>query len=86
MSIQSKRVRGDVGWYADGKKKPIAYSTTATSHFLAIIHEMYPTATVNKIKDMLTDKNKYLPNPEALAILEAYIKAGEGEKIPRWRY
>ena len=33
---------------------------------------------------MLSDRRRYIPDPEALAVLDAYIKAGEGETVPRW--
>lgn len=72
-------------FYADGRKKPIAESTTATNDFLVIVHETHPDATISQLKDIITDRNKYILNPEAVKVLDAYIKAGEADKIPRWK-
>ena len=72
-------------FYVDRKKKPIAESTEATNDFLVMVHEMNPEATVLQLKELITDRNKFILNPEAVEVLDAYIEAGEGDKVPRWR-
>lgn len=77
--------KGDVSFYADDYKKPIAYSTVATNDFLVIVHEMYPMSDIYELKNILEDRNQWIRNPEAIAVLDAYIKAGAGNTIPNWR-
>ena len=66
------------------RKRPIAKASTATSEYLAAVHEQHPRATIRELRDLLSDRRRYIPDPEALAVLDAYIKAGEGETVPRW--
>lgn len=73
-------------WAHRGKRKrPIAGSTAATSYFLVAVHEEHPDCTIAQLRDLLTDKTQYILDPEAVAVCDAYIKAGEGDVIPRWR-
>lgn len=73
-------------WAHRGKRKrPIAGSTKATSDFLVIVHEEHPCCTIAQLRDLLTDRTQYILEPEAVAVCDAYIKAGEGDVIPRWR-
>lgn len=43
-------------WYAPAKRKgkspvrKVSESTTATGNFLALVHEMHPTATIGQIR------------------------------------
>lgn len=73
----------DVAFYLS-KRKKIAGSTTATNDFLVIIHEDHPEMTISQLKELLLDKTKFIYHPEAIAVLDAYIKAGEGDTVPRW--
>lgn len=75
----------DVEYHVPGRKRPVAGSTTATSLFLAIVHEDHPTFTISQLREVITDKTKYIPDPEAVAVLDAHIKAGYGDHIPNWR-
>lgn len=75
----------DVNYYAPKRKPPVAGSTKATSDFLAVVHEQHPTCTIRQLRDLLTDRTQYILEPEAVAVCDAYIKAGEGDVIPRWR-
>ena len=82
------KVRGpDVHYWAHTRKrkKPIAGSTKATSDFLVVVHEEHPDCTVSQLRDLLTDRTRYILEPEAVAVLDAYIKAGEGDVIPNWK-
>ena len=82
------KMRGpDVQFFAHNRKrkKPIAGSTCATNLFLVIVHEEHPDYTVSQLRDLLTDKTKYIYEPEAVAVLDASIKAGEGDIIPNWK-
>lgn len=76
---------GDVHYLVPGKKRPVAGSSKATSDFLAIIHEQNPTATIVQLRAIITDRSLWLPNPEAIAVLDAHIKAGYSDFVPNWR-
>lgn len=65
--------------------RPIAGSTTATNDFLVLVHETYPEATISRLKELLTDRSKFILNPEAVAVLDAYITRGYGDYVPEWR-
>lgn len=73
----------DVAFYSS-KRKKIAGSTTATNDFLVIIHEDHPEMTISQLKELLLDKTKFIYHPEAIAVLDAYIEAGEGDTVPMW--
>ena len=82
--------RWDVHYYIRDRKykrgyKIIAGSTKATNDLLVIVHEEYPNFTVNQLKTLLTDRRQFIYNPEAVAVLDAYIKAGWGNQIPNWK-
>lgn len=76
----------DVEYFVPGRKRRIAGSTRAVSDFLSIVHEDYPTLTVRQIRELISDRTRYIPDPEAIAVLDAYIKVGYGDHIPNWRY
>lgn len=76
---------GDVEYHVSGKKRPVAGSSRATSYFLVIIHEQNPTATIAQLRAIITDRSQWLPNPEAIAVLDAHIKAGYSDFVPNWR-
>lgn len=72
-------------YYAPRRKRPIAVSTIATSEFLAMVHKTFPTFTISQLKEVISDRRKYIVFPEALEVLDVYIKAGYGDHIPKWR-
>lgn len=66
---------GDIRYYAENKKRPIAYSTKATRAYLKVVSHIYDT--VNEIKAHI----EYCP--EAIKVLDEYIKRGYGEAVLR---
>ena len=66
------------------RKRPIAGSTIATYDFLVYLHEEHPDYTINQLRALLMDRTQFLPQPEAVAVLDAYIGIGEGDTVPRW--
>lgn len=72
-------------YYVPGRKRRIAGSTVATSEFLAMVHKTFPTFTISQLKELISDRREYIVFPEALEVLDAYIKAGYGDHIPKWR-
>lgn len=66
------------------RKRPIAGSTIATMDFLVWLHGEHPDYTINRLRALLLDRTQFLPQPEAVAVLDKYIKIGEGEHVPRW--
>ena len=72
-----RKSKGDVTWYPiDRKKKrPIAYSTTATSNLIGLLAEDHET-----IQDVYNAINY---DDEAKNILEIYINLGYGGEIAR---
>lgn len=75
----------DVEYYVPGRKRRVAGSTKATSDFLAIVHEAYPTATIAQLREIITDKTLYIYNPEAVKVLDAHIAVGYSSHVPVWR-
>ena len=75
----------DVEYYVPGRKRRVAGSTKPTSDFLVMIHQQHPTATIRQMYAIIPDRSQWLPNPEAIAVLEAHISAGYGGYIPDWR-
>lgn len=73
-------------YHIPGRKRPVAESTIATGHFLALVHEDNPTLTISQLRELITDKTKFILNPEAVAVLDAHIKAHYGDHVPVWRY
>ena len=85
MKFMKNRPKGDVEWYAPNRKKPIAYSTIATSEYIVMLAQNGGT-----IKDIYEKIAWY---EDAKSILEKYIQLGYGEKIAaewfkndEWRY
>lgn len=74
-----------VGYYVPGRKRRVTGSTKATSDFLAMVHQLNPALTISQLYTLITDRSRWLPNPEAIAVLEAHISAGYGGYIPDWR-
>lgn len=77
----------DVEFYAHNpkRKRRIAGSTKATNDFLVMVHNDYPNYTIGQLKKLITDETKYILFPEAVEVLDAYIKIGEKDLIPKWR-
>lgn len=75
----------DVEYHAAGRKKRIAGSTRATSDFLAIVHGEHPAFTIRQLRELVTDRSRYILQPEAVEVLDAHIQAGYGDYIPEWR-
>lgn len=67
------------------KRKRLIGTTKATSDFLVIVHEQYPDMTIEQLRDLLLDKTKFVYEPEAIAVLDAYIKAGEKDIVPNFQ-
>ena len=67
------------------KRRRLAGSTKATNDFLVIVHEQYPNKTISQLRDLLLDKTQFIYYPEAVAVLDAYIKAGEADIVPCWK-
>lgn len=75
----------DIEYYVPGRKRPIAGSTRATYDFLVVVHENNPTLTIKQLYELITDRSKYIFQPEAVEVLNAYIKAGYADCLPTWR-
>lgn len=75
----------DVEYYVPGRKRRIAGSTKATSDFLVLVHLDRPSLTISQLREVITDKTQFILNPEAVAVLDAHIKAGYGNHVPNWR-
>ena len=75
----------DVEYFVPSRKKRIAGSTKSTSDFLVYIHENNPTLTIVQLRALITDRSKFIFQPEAVEVLDAYIKAGYGDFVPTWR-
>ena len=75
----------DAEYYVSGRKKRVAGSTIAVRDFLALIHEENPELTIRQIKELITDRSRYIINMEAVEVLDAHINAGYGDIIPSWK-
>ena len=75
----------DVEYFVSGRKKRVAGSTKAVSDFLVLVHEENPTLTIRQLRELITDKSRYIENVDAIAILDAHIKVGFGDTIPSWK-
>lgn len=75
----------DVEYYVRGRKRRVSGSTVATERFLVMVHQDHPDATISQLREIITDKTKYILCPEGLAVLDDHIKAGYGDHIPNWR-
>ena len=85
MKFMRNSHKGDVEWHVPNRKKPIAYSTIATSEYIVTLAQYGGT-----IKDIYEKIAWY---EDAKLILEKYIQLGYGEKIAaewfkedEWRY
>ena len=69
------KMKGDVHWTVPNKKKPIAYSTVATSNLIGLLAQDFET-----IQDVY-DAINY--DEEAKEILQKYIDLGYGNEIAK---
>lgn len=76
----------DVEFFAPGRKSRVCGSTQATSDFLSIVHYEHPEYTILQLKDLIADRTQFIPNPEAISVLDSYIKLGYENYVPKWRY
>lgn len=65
----------DAQWHCPGRKRPIAYSTMATS--LSIVEMAKDGGTVKELRD------KMIYDREAQMVLDEYIKRGFGDWIAK---
>lgn len=63
----------DIDWNIPGRKRPIAYSTVATS--LSIVEMAKDGGTVKELRD------KMIYDREAQMVLDEYIKRGFGDMM-----
>lgn len=75
----------DVVYYTPGRKRRVAGSTIATNAFLVLIHKENPEATIAELRCIISDRTRFIYNPDATEVLDAYIKAGYGGYIPNWK-
>lgn len=75
----------DVEYFVSGRKKRVAGSTKAVSDFLVLVHEENPTLTIRQLRELITDKSRYIENVDAIVVLDAHIKVGFGDTIPSWK-
>ena len=75
----------DIEYYVNGRKRRIAGSTKAVNDFLVLVHKENPTFTIRQLRELITDRSRYILNREAVEVLDAYIKAGEGDEVPAWK-
>lgn len=68
--MPARRNKGDVLWYAPGRKNPIAYSTRAASDLIVLLAE--EGGTIAELKCRINY------DIEAKAVLQAYIDRGYG--------
>ena len=82
-----RKCRYDYEFFLHKKKRktPIFGTTAATSDFLVIVSQNNPEMTISELRELLTDRSKCIPSPEAIVCFDAYIKHGEGDVIPRWK-
>lgn len=67
--------KGDVSYYLPNRKRPIAYSTIASSDIIALLAKDYET-----IQDVYDHINY---DEEAKQVLGIYISKGHGNQIAR---
>ena len=73
MMAKKRNTKGDVAWYVPNRKRPIAYSTKATSNYIILLAES--GKTISEIYNLVNY------NQEAKDILQKYIEFGYGNMI-----
>lgn len=71
----SKKIRGDVGWYVPGRKKPIAYSSRATSDLIVALAD--DGSTIREIYENINF------DEDAKDIMQKYVKLGFGDIVAK---
>lgn len=69
--MSAAKLGGDVHWHIPGRKKPIAYSTKATSDLIAVLAG--DGGTIAEVQRRINY------DMEAKAVLQAYIDRGYGD-------
>ena len=83
MDTQGKTKR-EAFFYIPTRNRAITWSTQETSEFLAQVHQRHPMATVSQLREILSSEECSPIHTAAVAVLDAYIKAGHGEYVPDW--
>jgi hypothetical protein len=76
---KSKWYSKDVAWYSKKYKRPIAYSTVATSDFISLINQ--PNKTAKELYNYLTNENLVIRDNEAISIMKAFMNKGLDDEI-----
>ena len=66
------------------QKEPGGESDKGSRALPAIVHGADPAATIRQIQDIMTDRRNYIPDYEAMTVLERHIAVGYGGHIPDW--
>ena len=92
MSKQGRKTKGDVVFYAPPLKPNakcrftmVTWSNIATIIFLGIIHEQHQDLTIIQLYELISDREKFLRNVEALKVLQDHIDKGYGGCVPNWK-
>jgi len=72
MNEGIRKRKGDIEWHVKGRKKPIAYSTKASSDLIKVLVEEHFDATISEIHGMIHF------DEEAKSVLQKYIDLGLG--------
>ena len=67
------------GYYINGRKTPIEYSTTSDMYWLGIMAEDNKELTFEQLLNDI-HKGRYLVSEEVINVLKAYIHFGYGDK------
>lgn len=74
-----------VDYYVPGRKRKLCGSTKFISNYLTSFHNDNPTFTIKQLRELITDRSRYIFMPEAVEVLDAHIEAGYGDFIPAWK-
>jgi hypothetical protein len=70
-----KKIKGDIEWTIPKRKKPIAYSSTATSDIIVALAQIYDT--------ILEVYHAIMYDQDGKEIMKKYIDYGYGNEIAR---
>lgn len=65
----------DVEWRVPNAKRPIAYSTKATSDYIEVLADENPAATISELQGLVNY------DQDAKKVLQQYIDAGHGDQV-----
>jgi hypothetical protein len=74
-----KKAKGDVSYYAPGRKKPVAYSTVAAGKLLALLSQG-GGLTILELRSRISY------DVEAIRVLDRYIELGFGNSAAEFKY